>query len=516
MPADDPPGSPPSSTPPTAALVWAKMGKWPWWPATVQVAPLQAAVPGGVPSCWVRFCGTHDAGWCALKRLRLWVDWEQPEQHAPKLRQMRASYDAALAEARSVASGEGPEMEQVLQVKRLKAQRISPGGQRQFLVQWESKNDLYADTWEDADHILDPELIKDLEEREEKQRNAAEPTNGGEPARKRMRCRECEACMRPPCGALGLVKRGPLPTSCSAPAPFWLHLACAPRTSPQSAARSPRSIVAAPNVAPVVPAGDCKHCLNPALRQACKLRVCKQMSAERPAEQPRAEPQYPTVRIKMRGADSTPALSSSLPPQQLWQPASSSASPEEDEELPSWACWGKEEDANDTGASHARTAAAEGRGSSCQYCALVIGPGGNLRQHEQRCLAQHQAVEAARAACAACGGKKRKHTCVAVARSGGGGVGKQAGLGVVAVEVVGEDTAGSHDAESATVVEVEEQLPLQFSLVEALCKLHRSRPTQQSAASGESTVVQPPKNIYVLMPHNPGSGFWMSSDLVSI
>ena len=391
------------------------------------------------------------------------------------------------------------------------------------------------------------------------------------------------------------------------------------------------------------------------------------MSVKRPAEQPPDEHQYPTVRIKMRGVDSQSPPSTSPPPQPLWQPASSSASPKEDEELPSWAWWGKEEDANDPDASHARTAAADGHGSSCRYCALVVsGPGGNLRQHEKRCLAQHQAVEAARGACAACGGgKHRKHTCVAVARSGGGGSGKQAEVEVVAVEVVDEGAAGSQDAESATVVEVEEQLPLQLSsrtttgykgvykkgnrfraqiylsgvphttdlgvyatavegaeayaraaaaaetaepsspaallpasaqssgdgshfvldedaptpprarkrkrssvassshetpasdasspdappledapmppshpswpapgeasdpisqargeLVEALCKLQshgvrRPRPVQQSAASGEDAVVQPPKNIYVLTPH-PGSGFWMGSDLVSI
>ena len=240
MSTTDPPGVPPSSSPPIATLVWAKMGKFPWWPATVQAAPLQAAVPGGAPSCWVRFCGTHDAGYVRCLRTRPWVEWEQPEQHAPKLRQMRASYDAALEEARGVASGEGPEMEQVLQVKRLKAQRISPGGQRQFLVQWESKNDLYADTWEDADHILDPQLIEDLEEREEQERRAAEPTNGSEPGRKRMRCRECEACMRPPCGALGLVRRSRAAQRLLSACPFastsLLHHV--PHHSPTRAARA--------------------------------------------------------------------------------------------------------------------------------------------------------------------------------------------------------------------------------------------------------------------------------------
>ena len=441
--SDEPPSASPLSSPPVATLVWAKMGKWPWWPGNVQAAPLNVAVPGGAPSCWIRFCSTHDGGYVRCSRVRLWVAWEQPE--TSKIRQMQASYDAALEEARGVASGEGAEMEQVMQVKRLKAQRISPCGQRQFLVQWfqeggglgTSKNDLYADTWEDADHILDPQLVQDLEDREEQERDPAEPTDGSEPARKRTRCRECEGCVRPPCGALGLVRRSPLPRA-ALRVPGWLHSLSynVPHYSPLC---ETRSIAAAPNVAPVALAGECHHCQVPALRQACKLRVCTQMSATRPAEQPPAKPQYPIVRIKMRGMDSMPPPSSSPPPPPLWQPASSSASPDEGEELPSWALWGKEEDANATDASHATKAAADGHGSSCRYCALVIGPRGNLRQHEERCLAQHQAVEAARASCAACGGNQREHTCVAI------------------------DSPRAERPSVAAVAVEEEQLPLQFS-----------------------------------------------------
>ena len=85
------------ATLPPSTLVWARIGRWPWWPATVQ--PWPEKVPAQKRKLWVRFCGTHDGAAVARGGVQSWIDGQGLRSSQQIPRSLTARFAAAIAEA---------------------------------------------------------------------------------------------------------------------------------------------------------------------------------------------------------------------------------------------------------------------------------------------------------------------------------------------------------------------------------------------------------------------------------
>ena len=119
--------------------------------------PWPEKIPHQQRKLWVRFCGTHDGAAVPFSGVQPWIARQNLRSGQRIPRSLAARFDEAIAEADDGGAIGGDE--RTYEVERLLESRMC-AGRRQFLVRWRGyERDLYQDTWEDEESILDNDLI---------------------------------------------------------------------------------------------------------------------------------------------------------------------------------------------------------------------------------------------------------------------------------------------------------------------------------------------------------------------